>query len=170
MKIEKIQFEAGTGKHFDGVNLLRGEADGYSIYAEVKVPEGASEDYGYIAMKKAILEKLPELKADFWYDGQEQFLAEDADVDCEVYLDIEKLDDGAEEDVTTDIEEKYTRWYAVMENEDDDDWGWGSHDYHEALEMLKKQGCGLIAFIDIDSNNIADCVDERRYEDFDWED
>ena len=88
MKIEKIQFEAGQGQHFDGVNLLRGEADGYSIYAEIEVPEGASEDYGYLTMKKAILEKIPELKADFWYDGQEQCLADDANVDCEVYLDI----------------------------------------------------------------------------------
>lgn len=90
--MNKIQFEAGTGKHFDGVNLLRGEADGYSIYAEIEVPEGASEDYGYITMKKAILEQLPELKADFWYDGQEQFLAEDANVDCEVYLDIYEVE------------------------------------------------------------------------------
>lgn len=102
--------------------------------------------------------------------GQEQYLAEDADVDCEVYLDIEKLNDGAEEDVTTDIEEKYTRWYAVMENEEDDDWGWGSYNYSEAVEMLHKQGCGLIAFIDIDSKGISDCVDEKRYEDFEWED
>ena len=93
MKIEKIQFEAGEGKHFDGVNLLRGEADGYSIYAEVEVPEGASEDYGYLTMKRAILEKLPELKADFWYDGQEEFLAEDAEADAEVYLDIYELED-----------------------------------------------------------------------------
>ena len=88
MTMNKIQFEAGQGQHFDGVNLLRGEADGYSIYAEIEVPEGASEDYGYLTMKKAILEKLPELMADFWYDGQEQYLAEDAEADAEVYLDI----------------------------------------------------------------------------------
>lgn len=93
MKIEKIQFEAGQGQHFDGVNLLRGEADGYSIYAEIEVPEGASEDYGYLTMKRAILEQLPELKASFWYDGQEQFLAEDAEADAEVYLDIYELED-----------------------------------------------------------------------------
>lgn len=90
--MNKIQFEAGRGQHFDGVNLLRGEADGHNIYAEVEVPEGASEDYGYITMKKAILGQIPELKASFWYDGQEQYLAEDANADCEVYLDIYEVE------------------------------------------------------------------------------
>lgn len=84
----KVQFEAGTGRHFDNVNFMIGTVDGIEIYAEVEIPEGASEDYGYLTMKKAILEKLPELKADFWYDGQEQYLAEDAEADAEVYLDI----------------------------------------------------------------------------------
>ena len=90
MKFDKIQFETGTGKHFtDCVNFLVGEVDGYHIYAEVEVPEGASDDYGYIAMKKAILEHL---KVDFWYDGQEQYLAEDAEADAEVYLDIYEVE------------------------------------------------------------------------------
>lgn len=68
-----------------------------------------------------------------------------------------------------EIEEKYTRWYAVMET-DDDDWGWGSYLYSVAIEMLKEQKSGLIAVIEFDDIGTGQCVDERRYEDFDWED
>lgn len=156
-----IRFEAGQGQHFDGVNLLMGEVDGYHVYAEVEVPEGASEDYGYITMKKAVLEKLPDLKAIFWYDGQEQFLAEDADADCEVYLDIYELDEVEDEDTNDYIEEKYTRWYAVMENEDDS-WDWGSYLYSVAIEMLKEQGSGLIAVIEFDDMGAGQCVAEKK--------
>ena len=84
----RFQFEAGTGRHFDNVNFMIGTVDGIEIYAEVEVPEGASDDYGYLTMKNAILEAVPDLKEDFPYDGQEQYLADDANVDCEVYLDI----------------------------------------------------------------------------------
>lgn len=31
-------------------------------------------------------------------------------------------------------------WYAVMENREDNDWGYGSYDLNEAIEMLKEQG------------------------------
>ena len=85
----KMQFEAGIGRKYDGVNFLIGETDNMSVYAEVEVPEGASEDYGYLTMKKAILERLPDAGIEFWYDGQEQFLAEDAAADCPVYVEIE---------------------------------------------------------------------------------
>lgn len=85
----KIQFEAGTGRHFDNVNFMIGKVVGIEIYAEVEVPEGTSEDYGYLTMKKAITEAVPGLKVDFWYDRQEQYLAKDASADCEVYLDIQ---------------------------------------------------------------------------------
>lgn len=84
--MKRLQFEAGTGRHFDGVNFL--QSDG--IYAEVEVPEGASEDYGYITMKQAIQKALPDAELAFWYDGQEQYLAADASADCEVYLEIEE--------------------------------------------------------------------------------
>ena len=89
----KIQFEAGEGRHFDGgVNFLIGESEGLTVYAEVEVPDDASEDYGYITMKNKILSELTEAQKagiKFWYDGQEQFLADDASADCEVYVSIE---------------------------------------------------------------------------------
>ena len=43
-----------------------------------------------------------------------------------------------------------------------DQWDNGSHDYHEAVEMLEAQGCGLIAVID---ENSGLCVEEIEYED-----
>ena len=87
--MKKIQFESGTGRHFaNGVNFLIGETEKYHIYAEVEVPEGASDDYGYITMRQAVLKAAPGLDAGFWYDGQEQNLNADANADCEVYTDI----------------------------------------------------------------------------------
>ena len=81
----RLQFEASANG-----NILHGEDDSISIYAEVKVPDGASEDYGYLTMKKAIEKRLPAgVKVSYWYDGQEQYLAPDADVDAEVYVEIE---------------------------------------------------------------------------------
>lgn len=83
-----VQFEAGNG-----VNYLKGESKDLSVYAECEVPEDASDDYGYITMRDAILEKLTEDEKKtitFWYDGQEQYLAEDAKADCDVDVDIER--------------------------------------------------------------------------------
>ena len=55
------------------------------------------------------------------------------------------------------MDKKY--WYAVQEHRDDA-WDYGSHDYDEAVEMLKRQEGGLIAVIDEESNV---CVDEIEY-------
>lgn len=84
--MKRLQFEAGTGRHSGGVNFL--QADG--IYAEVEAPAGASEDYGYLTMKRAILQAMPGEELAFPYDGQEQHLAPDAAADCSVWLDIEE--------------------------------------------------------------------------------
>lgn len=87
----EIQFESGEGIHFrGGVNMLVNRS---GIYAECPITDDASDDYGYLTLKKAILAKMEELnlKTDnlvFWYDGQEQFLDPDASADCEVYVDI----------------------------------------------------------------------------------
>ncbi len=85
-----FQFEAAGHE-----NILWGQADdGFKITASVTVPEGASEDYGYLAMKSAIMMEL-DMRAidteyiDFQYDGQEDGLADDADADADVLLDIE---------------------------------------------------------------------------------
>lgn len=53
-------------------------ADG-RIRAIVPIPENASEDYGYMAMKSAILTAYHGAeKLSFWYDGQENLLDPDA--------------------------------------------------------------------------------------------
>ena len=51
-------------------------------------------------------------------------------------------------------------WYAVQ-NEPEDAWDYGSYSYHEALEMLKNQGHGLIAAIDTQTNF---CLDQIFYD------
>lgn len=52
------------------------------------------------------------------------------------------------------------RWYTVQK-ETTDEWDYGSYDYTEAVEMLKKQGAGLIAVIE---ENTGVCVEEITYE------
>lgn len=87
----KITFYAGEGRNFQGgVNYMVSE-DG-RIYAECLVPEGASDDYGYLTMKAAILKQVSGEGLEFWYDGQEHLLDSDASADCEVYTDIEADD------------------------------------------------------------------------------
>ena len=87
-KTMKIQFESGTSRHGSyGVNFLS-SLDGV-LYAECEVPEGASDDYGYFALKREILRQaaesnIPAESLEFWYDGQEQYLEADASADCEV--------------------------------------------------------------------------------------
>ena len=51
------------------------------------------------------------------------------------------------------------KWYAVQRDRSDA-WDNGSHSYEEAVEMLKKQGYGLIAVIDEDNEY---CLDEIEY-------
>lgn len=89
----RIQFEAGTGNHFTGgVNYLISEDR--TLYAECAVPEDASDDYGYLSMKSALVEAYKAAGGDpadleFWYDGQEQYLEPDASADCEVYTEVD---------------------------------------------------------------------------------
>lgn len=58
------------------------------------------------------------------------------------------------------MENKY--WYAVMQDDDDNDWGYGSFDLDEAREMVKKYPSGYIAVIDDGPDPV--CVDEIRRE------
>lgn len=69
--MKKLYFEACP----DGNALFT--ADG-TIRATVPVPSGASEDYGYLAMKTAILAAWRGEPLAFWYDGQEHLLSPDA--------------------------------------------------------------------------------------------
>ena len=91
----EIGFYAGESRHSaDGVNYLLGgnfDADEY-IYAEAVLPDGDhSDDYGYLTMKAALVKALRQAGIDtsrfsFHYDGQEQYLEQDASADCEVRI------------------------------------------------------------------------------------
>ena len=79
----KMQFEAdGT------MNVLWGEDDNKKIVAEIEVIPGASEDYGYITMVDALERTFPNMEFEFPYDGQEQYLAGDAECDGMVAIDM----------------------------------------------------------------------------------
>ena len=56
------------------------------------------------------------------------------------------------------MERKY--WYAVLTDDEDNDWGYGSHDLNEAREMVKKYPEGYIAVIDETADPV--CVEEIR--------
>lgn len=53
-----------------------------------------------------------------------------------------------------------TYWYAVMQDNDDNDWGYGSYDLEKAKEMVAKYPEGYIAVIAEGADPI--CVDEIR--------
>ena len=59
---------------------------------------------------------------------------------------IEEIIDALEEEGYVE-----TKWYAVQKSTEDA-WDYGSHDYDETVEMLRKQGNGLIAVINEDTN------------------
>ncbi len=81
-----VQFLAGEGRKYHSVNYLI--SDDGKLYAEVEVPEGASEDYGYLTMVRALKDKSVGYR--FWYDGQESCLEDDAAADCEVYVEVDE--------------------------------------------------------------------------------
>lgn len=51
-------------------------------------------------------------------------------------------------------------WYAVMKDNEDNDWGTGSFDLEEAREMVKAYPEGYIAVIEEGNDPI--CVEEIR--------
>ena len=76
----KTIFSAGTRHDGTGINYL--VTDDKSIYAEVVVPEGASEDYGYLSMKCEVYRVAAEhgvtIDEDFYDTATEQMLDADA--------------------------------------------------------------------------------------------
>lgn len=56
------------------------------------------------------------------------------------------------------LENKY--WYAVMTDNEDNDWGYGSFDLDEAIAMVAKYPEGYIAVIDDGDDPV--CVREIR--------
>lgn len=59
-------------------------------------------------------------------------------------------------------------WYAVQRDNEDNDWGYGSYDYDEAVQMLKDQDWqdGKIAVIE-ESECDSLCVEEIAFKDLD---
>lgn len=54
-------------------------------------------------------------------------------------------------------------WYAVMQDDEDNDWGTGSYDLAEAQAMVSKYPDGYIAVIDEGTTPMATiCVGEIR--------
>lgn len=72
---------------------------------------------------------------------------------CERMLTLEEIGhlmkevDGKNHKVVWKQHPEYTEWYAVQRDSDDNDWGTGSFNYDEALEMAYKRGCKYIATI-----------------------
>lgn len=79
----RINFEAGFSRNDAYVVNFMVPAPGANspdLYAEIPVPEGAEEDYGYLALKQDILrqasaQNIPVEALSFWYDGQEDLLS-----------------------------------------------------------------------------------------------
>ena len=79
---------------------------------------------------------------------------------------IEDFDDMCEDSSAWEsdqevLETVITIWYAVMADDEDDDWGTGSYDLDEAKEMVKKYPNGYIAVIK-EGKSDSTCIDEIR--------
>lgn len=87
----EMQFFGGEGRRFKSVNYMICKDGDVSIYAEVEVPENASEDYGYLTMKDEIIRRLPEdvAKSIVWFYDNDDCLEDDARAGCDVFVDID---------------------------------------------------------------------------------
>ena len=87
----EMQFFGGEGRRFKSVNYMICKDGDVSIYAEVEVPEGASDDYGYLTMKHELIRRLPEdvAKSIEWFYDNDNCLEDDARADCDVFVDID---------------------------------------------------------------------------------
>ena len=107
-----VKFEAGEGREVNGgVNYML-TADG-TVYAEVPVDDGAAEDYGYMALKKAIQNVWHgEQELCFLYDGQEEHLSKEAFADAKVYLHDDQDPEDAPDKYYRVKPEHYDAWGA----------------------------------------------------------
>ena len=90
----RISFEAGTARYGNhGVNYMISDPNAKMdppLYAEIKVPEDASEDYGYFTLKDAIIAQadargIYEFELSFWYSAEdEENLEDDAHASGEI--------------------------------------------------------------------------------------
>lgn len=89
---KEMHFLGGDGRHFiGGVNYII--SDDKTIYSECPVPPGASEEYGYLTMKNAIIREMQarglSANALEWFYDDDSKLDPDASADCEVFVDID---------------------------------------------------------------------------------
>lgn len=161
--MKEIQFFSGEGRYFTGgVNYLI--SDDKTIYAECAVPEGATDDYGYLTMKKGIINTLglrgvgtDDIE---WFYDDDRYLEEDADAECEVFLDIDIEEDANLIDNAALIEKLY-KWigHDVSEAEEDI-----KHDY--LTENTGRDGKDYLWYLDETTNAVIDadgniCEDEN---------
>lgn len=92
MKNETFNF---VFEGFEDGNVLRAETDDSIIRAICEVPEGASEEYGYLTLKKAILDEIGALGLDFHFLYEEDSIPDapfeedaSADVDVDLFIDL----------------------------------------------------------------------------------
>lgn len=85
----RVQYESGTSRYGREPVHYMLDMPSATFYAECVVPDGASEDYGYHALKAEILRQaaaggVPAEEISFWYDGQEALLDADASAGTDV--------------------------------------------------------------------------------------
>lgn len=79
----RINFEAGTsrnGSHAVNFMMPAPGANSPDLYAEIPVPDGAEEEYGYFyleqeILRQAVAQNIPVGALRFWYDNQEDLLS-----------------------------------------------------------------------------------------------
>lgn len=110
-----------------------------------------------------------------FYTIKEEYLplwTNDPSVTAETLIDNEEVsrlarawDKDEEELIDEQLVEVYHPWYAVQKDEDDNDWGHGSYDYAEAVQMAKDLECRFIAVIDErwggDCDRVIDLAEEE---------
>lgn len=139
------------GNRVEAYDIMKGldeESEEMKNYEGMGYAEFMSEMDEYIATLKQG-EALTEKEWKTWI-AQEAKDHDEELTDEQIGWIVEKLEE--------DGYVKPTLWYAVQVDREDD-WGTGSYDYNEAIQMLKRQGRGLIAVIDGDV-----CVNEIEYE------
>ena len=116
-----------------------------------------------LSQKTYIDLKDDSIHSDYWNDTFKdiaQNLIDEATAEIEA-------EEKAENETAQAVEEtEPKKWYAVMQNANDDDWSYGSADKEEAMRMviarLEDYPEGYIAVIENDV-----CVEEIRQDDFD---
>lgn len=58
------------------------------------------------------------------------------------------------------------KWYAVEKNADDFDWGTGSYDYDESVDMAKEYGEEARIAVIVEGGPDPICVEIIEYKDF----